>query len=63
MCKRQKINGGMQLMIKKSEEGVMDFIKSVGGSEAEFVIEKRLTISDVTPNKGRLLIPVLQVEN
>ncbi|KAJ0795975.1 putative DNA-binding pseudobarrel domain superfamily [Helianthus annuus] len=53
MCKRQK----------KSEEGVMDFIKSVGGSEAEFVIEKRLTVSDVTPNQGRLLIPVLQLKN
>ncbi|KAF5809418.1 putative DNA-binding pseudobarrel domain superfamily [Helianthus annuus] len=66
MCKRQKINnnnGGMRLMIKKSEEGVIDFIKSVGGSEAEFVIEKGLMISDVTPNHGRLLIPVLQVEN
>ncbi|KAM0067161.1 putative DNA-binding pseudobarrel domain superfamily [Helianthus debilis subsp. tardiflorus] len=45
MCKRQK----------KSDEGVMDFIKSVGGSEAEFVIEKRLTVSDVTP--------VLQLKN
>ncbi|KAF5797776.1 putative DNA-binding pseudobarrel domain superfamily [Helianthus annuus] len=55
MCKRQKI--------KKSEEGVTDFIKSVGGSEAEFVIEKRLTVSDVNPNQGRLLIPVLQLKN
>ncbi|KAF5794426.1 putative B3 DNA binding domain, DNA-binding pseudobarrel domain superfamily [Helianthus annuus] len=54
--KRQKINnGGMQF--------VMDFIKSVGGSEAQFVIEKRLTISDVNPNQGRLLIPVLQLKN
>ncbi|KAJ0718381.1 putative B3 DNA binding domain, DNA-binding pseudobarrel domain superfamily [Helianthus annuus] len=65
--KRQKINnGGMQLMIKKNSEegvGVMDFIKSVGGSEAQFVIEKRLTISDVNPNQGRLLIPVLQLKN
>ncbi|MFS7953254.1 putative DNA-binding pseudobarrel domain superfamily [Helianthus anomalus] len=41
----------------------MDFIKSVGGSEAEFVIEKRLTVSDVNPNQGRLLIPVLQLKN
>ncbi|MFS8003129.1 putative DNA-binding pseudobarrel domain superfamily [Helianthus anomalus] len=55
ICKRQKI--------KKSEEGVMDFIKSVGGSEAEFVIEKRLTVSDVNPNQGRLLIPGLQLKN
>ncbi|XP_076929817.1 B3 domain-containing protein At2g32645-like [Bidens hawaiensis] len=41
-----------------SDQKTKDFIKSVGGSEAELVIEKRLTVSDVSGNLGRLLIPV-----
>ncbi|XP_076917819.1 B3 domain-containing protein At5g24050-like [Bidens hawaiensis] len=77
MCKRQKINDNidgdhmqlndstttMFLENPKANEGVnvMDFIKSIGGSEAELVIEKTLTRTDVTDNQGRLLIPVLKV--
>ncbi|KAK1436050.1 hypothetical protein QVD17_01825 [Tagetes erecta] len=40
-----------------------DFITSIGGSEVELVIEKRLTQSDVNKNHGRLLIPAMKVKN
>ncbi|KAI3716810.1 hypothetical protein L1987_67976 [Smallanthus sonchifolius] len=42
---------------------IEDFIKSIGGTEAVLVIEKKLTKSDCDKNQGRLLIPVLQVKN
>ncbi|KAK9072085.1 hypothetical protein SSX86_008517 [Deinandra increscens subsp. villosa] len=42
---------------------IKDYIKSVGGSEAELVIEKKLTKSDCDKNLGRLLIPAIQVKN
>ncbi|KAI3687359.1 hypothetical protein L1987_81054 [Smallanthus sonchifolius] len=58
ICKRQKnINNNVD------SANVMDFITSMGGSEAELVIEKRLTSSDVTSNHGRLLMPALKVKN
>ncbi|KAI3822011.1 hypothetical protein L1987_09592 [Smallanthus sonchifolius] len=57
ICKRRKKNNNVD------SANVMDFIRSMGGSEADLVIEKRLTSSDVTSNHGRLLIPVLKVKN
>ncbi|KAK1408171.1 hypothetical protein QVD17_39806 [Tagetes erecta] len=40
---------------------IKEFIKSIGGSKVELVIEKKLTKSDCDKNQGRLLIPELQV--
>ncbi|XP_076894141.1 B3 domain-containing protein At1g05920-like [Bidens hawaiensis] len=71
-CKRQKINETDHMMQLNDSTppvflenpkvvNVMDFIESIGGSDAELVIEKMLTRTDVTVNQGRLLIPVLKV--
>ncbi|GJS33855.1 B3 domain-containing protein, DNA-binding pseudobarrel domain protein [Tanacetum coccineum] len=49
--------------MEKDSRNLKDFIKSIGGTKVEFVMEKKLTKTDVTKSQGRLLIPKLQVKN
>ncbi|KAL8256142.1 hypothetical protein R6Q59_031209 [Mikania micrantha] len=47
----------------ENPNSIQHFIASIGGSDVVLVMEKKLTKSDCDKNQGRLLMPILKVNN